>query len=97
MTSTAAGATKQMATKHGNKVYLQILLDPAKALLLEQQAQDQGVRTTALAREAINYWLKSVIDPSVMQAAEALDQARWKQSVQNRVAGRKRAKALSTG
>jgi len=97
MTSTAAGATEQMTTKHGNKVYLQILLDPTKALLLEQQAQDQGVRTTALAREAINYWLKSAINPGVMQAAEALDQARWKQSVQNRVDGRKRAKALSAG
>ena len=48
--------------KHGNKFYLQIRLDPAKALLLEQQAQDQGVKTTALP-EAINYWLKSVVDP----------------------------------
>lgn len=94
MTSTAVGATDQMATRHGNKIYLQILLDPAKALLLEQQAQDHGVKTTALAREAINYWLKSVTDPNVMEAAEALDKARWKQSVQNRVAGRKRAKAL---
>ena len=84
-----------MANKHGNKVYLQILLDPAKALLLEQQAQDQGVRTTALAREAIYSWLNSVTDPSVMEAAEALDKARWKQAVKNRVAGRKRAKALS--
>lgn len=94
MTSTAAGATEHMANKHGNKVYLQILLDPAKALLLEQQAQDQGVRTTALAREAIYSWLNSVTDPSVMEAADALDQARWRQSVQNRVAGRKRAKEL---
>ena len=94
MTLIAAGATKQMATKHGNKVYLQLLLDPAKALLLEQKAKDQGVKTTALAREAIYLWLNSVTDPCVMEAAEALDQARWKQSVQNRVAGRKRARAL---
>ena len=79
-----------MATKHGNKVYLQLLLDPARALLLEQQAQDKGVKSTALARDAIYYWLSSVTDPSVMEAAEALDQARWKQSVQNRLAGRKR-------
>ena len=85
-----------MATKHGNKVYLQLLLEPAKALLLEQQANDRGVKATALAREAIYFWLSSVTDPEVMGAAEALDQARWKQSVQNRVAGRKRAKVLST-
>ena len=86
-----------MATKHGNKVYLQLLLDPAKALLLERKAQDQGVKTTALAREAIYYWLSSVTDPAIMEAAESLDQACWKQSVQNRVAGRKRAKELSDG
>ena len=85
-----------MATKHGNKVYLQLLLAPAKALLLEQQANDRGVKAPALAREAIYFWLSSVTDPEVMGAAEALDQARWKQSVQNRVAGRKRAKVLST-
>lgn len=83
-----------MATKHGNRVYLQIILEPAKALLLEQQAQDQGVKPTALAREAINYWLQSVTNPGVMEAAEALEQAHWKQSAKNRIAGRKKAKAL---
>jgi hypothetical protein len=79
-----------MASKHGNKVYFQLLLDPARALLLEQQAQDKGVKATALAREAIYEWLASTTDSSVMQAAEAMDKARWKQSVQNRVAGRQR-------
>ena len=96
MTSTAVGATDQMATKHGNKVYFQLLLDPARALLLQQQAQDKGVKATALAREAIYEWLGSVTEPAVMEAAEAIDDARWKQSVRNRVAGRKRKSAAST-
>lgn len=79
-----------MATKHGNKVYFQLLLDPARALLLEQQAQDKGVKATALAREAIYEWLASTTDSAVLEAAEAMDKARWKQSVRNRVAGRQR-------
>ena len=82
-----------MATKHGNKVYFQLLLDPARALLLEQQAKDKGVKASALAREAIYDWLHSVTEPTIMEAAEAIDHARWKQSVQNRVAGRKKKAA----
>jgi len=82
-----------MASKHGNKIYFQLLLDPARALLLEQQAQDKGVKATALARAAIYEWLASTTDSCVMEAAEALDKARWKQSVQHRVEGR-RQKAM---
>jgi hypothetical protein len=82
-----------MASKHGNKIYFQLLLDPARALLLEQQAQDKGVKATALARAAIYEWLASTTDSSVLEAAEALDKARWKQSVQHRVEGR-RQKAM---
>ena len=82
-----------MASKHGNKVYFQMLLDPARALLLEQQAKDKGVKATALARTAIYEWLASTTDASVMEAAEALDKARWRQSVQHLVEGR-RQKAI---
>ena len=39
-----------MATKHGNKVYIQLLLDPARAMLLEQIAEDKGMKLSALAR-----------------------------------------------
>ena len=82
-----------MASKHGNKIYFQLLLDPARALLLEQQAQDKGVKATALARAAIYEWLATTTDSSVLEAAEAMDKARWKQSVQHRVEGR-RQKAM---
>ena len=71
-----------MGTKHGNKINFQFLLDPARALLLEQQAKDKGVKATDLAREAIYDWLSSVTEPKIMEAAESIDHARWKQSVQ---------------
>ena len=84
-----------MATKHGNKIYLQILLDPAKAALLEEQAKGQGVKTSALAREAIYFWLRSVVEPSAMEAADSIDDENRKQSHRNRAEGRKRAKQLT--
>ena len=78
-----------MATQHGNKVYFQILLDPARALLLKQKANDTGVRATELAREAIYKWLASTTDSSVIHAAETIDKALWKQSIQNRIEGKR--------
>ena len=84
-----------MGTKHGNKINFQLLLDPAWALLLEQQARDKGVKATAIAREAIYDWLSSVTESTIMEAAESIDHASWKQSVQNRLAGRKRKTATN--
>ena len=65
-----------MATKHGNKVYIQLLLDPARALLLEQIAEDKGMKISALARQAIYDWVGYMTEAEVFNAAEALDQAR---------------------
>ena len=79
-----------MALQHGNKIYLQVLLDPARGLVLQQIAKDKGIKTTALARQAIYDWLELMTEEHVMKAAEALDEARWQQSVQNRIEGRKR-------
>ena len=82
-----------MATKHGNKVYIQLLLDPARALLLEQ-IEDKGMKISALARQAIYDWVGYMTEAEVFKAAEALDQARWRQSVQNRIDGRLRNRNL---
>ena len=83
-----------MATKHGNKVYIQLLLDPARALLLEQIAEDKGMKLSALARQAIYDWVGFMTEPEVFKAAEELDEARWRQSVQKRLEGRKRSREI---
>ncbi len=87
-------ATTEMATKHGNKVYVQLLLDPARALLLEQIAEDKGMKLSALARQAIYDWVGFMTEPEVFKAAEELDEARWRQSVQKRLEGRKRSREI---
>jgi hypothetical protein len=82
-----------MAVRHGNKHYLQILMDNAKFELLEQCAQERGVKTTALARDAVYEWLSTNIDPELFQAANLIDDATWKQSVKNRVKARMQNKS----
>lgn len=84
-----------MPSRHGNKHYLQLLIDNAKYQLLEQCAQERGVRTTALARDAVYEWLSRNVDAQVFQAANILDDATWKQSVRNRIKGKKQNKSLS--
>lgn len=85
-----------MPSRHGNKHDLQLLMDNAKYQLLEQCAQERGVRTTALARDAVYEWLSRNVDPQVFQAANVLDDATWKQSVRNRIKGKKQNKSLGS-
>jgi hypothetical protein len=82
-----------MAARHGNKHYLQVLMDNAKYELLVQCAQERGVRTTALARDTVYEWLSKNVDPELFKAANLIDDATWRQSVRNRVKGRMENKA----
>ena len=85
-----------MALKHGNKTYLQILLDPHRAKLVQQQAKAQGIRATAWIREAVYKELERELPASVYQLALADDQAVWRKSVRSRVEGRDRSKPQET-
>ena len=83
-----------MAIRHGNKVYIQILLDPARASFLQQIAEEKGVKLSALARDAIYSWVSSMTEPEAFKAPEVQDQAQWRESVQNRIDGRKRNREM---
>jgi len=86
-----------MPQRHGNKHYLQVLMDNAKYQLLDQCAQDRGIRTTALARDAVYEWLSRNVDPDLYEAANQIDYATWQQSVKNRAKGRKQKKESIQG
>ena len=87
-----------MARNHGNKMYVQLLLDPSRFMLIEQIAKDKGMKTNALLRQAIYDWLGLMMPREVILAAEKLDEARWQQSVQNRILGRnRRSKKICRG
>ena len=77
-----------MALKHGNKTYLQILLDPHRAKLVMEMAQENKVRATAWIRNAVYKELERQLPASTYKEAEAKDEAVWRQSVRRRVEGR---------
>ena len=82
-----------MATQHGKKKYLQILLDPARHELATALAKEKNMRTTEWIRQTIYAALERELPASVYRGAEASDQALWRQSVLNRVEGRAKARA----
>ena len=79
-----------MAGKHGRRVYLQILLEPHRAALLQDMADEQGKRLTGVAREVIYSGLEKLYPAHVYKEAKAKDEALWKESVRNRIEGRAR-------
>ena len=77
-----------MALRHGNKTYFQILLDPHRAALVQEEAAKDKQRATAWIRDAVYSELKRITPAGVYNEAEAKDQAEWRQSVRRRVEGR---------
>ena len=82
-----------MATQHGRKKYLQILLDPARHELANQLAKEHSLRTTEWIRRTSYAALERELPAAVYRGAEASDEALWRQSVLNRVEGRAKARA----
>ena len=78
-----------MPSKHGYKIYKQILLDPGMYILLEKLAGDQK-KVSSLIRKVVYEWIETQVDKSEFQAAKALDDALWQQSILNRIDGRKK-------
>jgi len=79
-----------LSTRHGAKIYVQLLLDPNRAELLQDMAEEQGKRSTALMREILYSHLERTLPSAVYGEAEARDHAVWRESVSNRVNGRTR-------
>ena len=77
-----------MAGTHGRRRYLQILLEPSRADLLEEMAKEKGMRLTGLAREMIYDGIRRATSVPIYKEAEARDQAIWRESVRNRIEGR---------
>ena len=70
-----------MAIRHGNKTYMQILLDPHRAALLMELAEQKSLRPTALVREMVYKVLKQELPSSTYNEAVAKDEAAWRESV----------------
>jgi hypothetical protein len=84
-----------MAIRHGNKTYLQILLDPNRAELLKEVAETKGMRPTAWIRDTVYKMLELHVPPDVYKAAASKDEAAWQASVRKRVEGRLKSRKQS--
>jgi hypothetical protein len=77
---------------HGQKRYLQVLLDPARAELLDRMAKHRDLRTTALAREQLYAAIQQGVPPEEYQAALEQDEQARAEAIARQVQGRKKKK-----
>ena len=77
---------------HGAKRHYQVLIDPARADLLDRVAGKEGKRTTALIRDLLHEFLQGVYTKAEYQEALDADQATRADAVRRQTDGRLRAR-----
>ena len=71
-------------SSRGNKKSFQVLLDPYRADLLNEIAEENKEKATSLLREAAYRLIRSKTDPSVYEEARLLDERLWSNAVSTR-------------
>ena len=79
-----------MATKHGNRVYIQVLLEPFRGELFMQEAKAQGIKPSALIRQLVYDYLAENTEENTYCEALASDKQKWQDAVDSRLEGRRK-------
>tara|TARA_R100000329_G_scaffold23357_1_gene22414 strand:- start:3014 stop:3313 length:300 start_codon:yes stop_codon:yes gene_type:complete len=79
-----------MATKHGNRVYIQVLLEPFRGELFMQEADAQGIKPSALIRQLVYNYLAEHTKEETYCEALINDKQKWQDAVDARLEGRAR-------
>ena len=79
-----------MATKHGNRVYIQVLLEPFRGELFMQEADAQGIKPSALIRQLVYDYLAENTQEEAYCQALVNDKQKWQDAVDARLEGRAR-------
>lgn len=77
-----------MATKHGNRVYIQVLLEPFRGELFMQEAEAQGIKPSALIRQLVYDYLAENTEEEPYLEALTKDKQKWQEAVDARLEGR---------
>ena len=85
-----------MATKHGNRVYIQVLLEPFRGELFMEEAAALGVKPSALIRDLVYDYLASKTNEEAYADAVMNDQKKWQDAVDARLEGRARNRRSKT-
>ncbi len=68
----------------GNKKSFQVLLDPNRAELLKNIAEEHKEKATSLLRETAYRYIKSKVDPEEYEEAKNRDESLWSDAVSTR-------------
>ena len=74
-----------MATKHGNRVYIQVLLEPFHDELFIQEADSQGIKPSALIRQLVYDYLAENTKEETYCEALVNDKQKWQDAVDARL------------
>ena len=85
-----------MATKHGNRVYIQVLLEPFRGQLFLDQAEKHNLKASALVRNIVYDYLAEILDEDSYCEAVVKDKQKWQQAVDARLEGRKQTRLAKT-
>lgn len=77
-----------MATKHGNRVYIQVLLESFRGQLFLDQAEKHNVKASALVRNIVYDYLANTLDEDSYRQAVFKDEQKWQEAVDARLKGR---------
>lgn len=77
-----------MSKTHGVKKHYQVLLDEHRAMLVDEVAQQRGLRATAWIRELVYVELQKLCTASSYGVAEAKDLAARREAISRQVSGR---------
>ena len=69
----------------GNKKSFQVLLDPNRAALLKEIAEENKEKATSLLREAAYRYIRSKTSPDIYSQAQIQDEQLWSNAVSTRV------------
>ena len=81
-----------MATKHGNRVYIQVLLEPNRGELFLQDCEAAEIRPSAKIKEMVYDYLASELESDEYWDAAVLDRLKWREAVESRLKGRAEAR-----
>ena len=77
-----------MATKHGNRVYIQVLLEPFRGELFIKEAEAKDMKPSALIRKLVYDYIAQCVGEEEYAAALANDEEKWKEAIKARTNGK---------
>ena len=77
-----------MASKHGNRLHVQVLFEPAKGDLFLKLTEKLDIKPSVLLRDLAYEYIKKNSTEKAFAKAEALDQIKRQEAINARVEGK---------